>query len=401
MGAVSQARMTTHICIVSERLIPNLIPVLMLRPAQVLLLSSAEMDEQGMSARLQDLLGSCGFSVSVRGGLPSGGLSVIRAYATAMADELQEISRLDEVVLNLTGGNKLMTIAFSQVLGPVVQRMIYTDTAHGLLEELPQSGQGEGVSRPLEGVVDVALYLRAQGMRPRVSRSDDIAWADVVRRRRALTKHLGRHAGALGDLFGAINALASRALDERGESVVEPRQCFRHVPRGRWAEALRQIETAGLVRWDGSTGLEFADLDATRYLNGGWLEEYAWLAARELRPDDVRLGVEGDWEQTRRGRNELNVVIVHKNRLLLIECKTLRLGRDNQSDSDLLYKLDSVGDDVRGLFGEVVLLSAREPSALILDRAGHHRIQVVGPARLADLQRDIRDWMERGLFPGR
>jgi hypothetical protein len=394
-------RMTTQICIVSERLMPNLIPALMLRPERVLLLSSVEMDELGMRARLQDLLSSCGFSVVVRGGLPSGGLSLIRAYATAMVDELQPLSRLGDVVLNLTGGNKLMAIAFSEVLGPVVQRMIYTDTAHGLLEELPRSGQGEGISRALEGVVNVALYLRAQGMRPRVSRSDEAAWVDAVLRRRALTKNLGRQAGSLGDFFGAVNALASQALDEHGDSVVEPRQYFRQAPWGHWAATLRQIEAAGLVRWDGRTGLEFSDTDATRYLNGGWLEEYAWLAARELHPDDLRLGVEGDWEQTRRGRNELDVVVVHSNRLLLIECKTLRMGRDSQSDTDLLYKLDSVGDDVRGLFGEVVLLSAREPSALIEDRAGHHRIQVVGPARLGDLQRDIRDWMERGQFPGR
>jgi hypothetical protein len=96
---------------------------------------------------------------------------------------------------------------------------------------------------------------------------------------------------------------------------------------------------------------------------------------------------------------KLDVVIVHDNRLLLIECETLRLGRDAAQDRDLFYKLDGAGDDVRGLFGEVVLLSARDPSALIKDRAAHHRIQVVGPDRLAALQRDSRDWMLEGRFP--
>ena len=391
--------MTLHICIVSDRLIPNLIPALMLRPEALLLLSSAEMETLGLTGRLRDLLVSCGFDVSVKGGVPSGGLSRIRDYARALMDELRRLAPEDELVLNLTGGNKLMTIAFSQVLGPVVSRMIYTDTAHGLLEELPGPAGTQGASWALEGVVDVPLYLRAQGMRPRVCRSDATEWVDAVRRRKHLTKYLARQARALGGLFGAVNALASQALDSRGESLVEPFQQFREPPRGRWVDVLRRIQDEGLTRWNGSTGLELKDVDAARYLNGGWLEEYAWLLARELSPDDVRLGVEGDWEQTRRGSNELDVVVVHQNRLLLIECKTLRLGRDLGVDSDLLYKLDSVGDDVRGLYGEVVLLSAREPSPLIRDRAAHHRIQVAGPACLPRLQRDIRDWMEHGLFP--
>jgi hypothetical protein len=303
-------------------------------------------------------------------------------------------------VLNLTGGNKLMALAFAQVLGPAVGKTVYTDTAHGLLEELPGPGERNGISRPLDGVLDVPLYLAAQGMRLRESLSDQERWERAIVSRRSLTSHLGKQCSRLGDFVGAVNAMASRALDERGASLAEPVQRFRHPPRGRWAEAVRRIAASGLARWDGGRELEFPDVQAVRYLNGGWLEEYAWLAARELRPDDLRLGAQGDWEGTRKGRNELDVVVVHANRLLLIECKTLRMGRDLAEDRDLLYKLDSVGDDVRGLFGEVVLLSARAPSDLIRDRAAHHRVQVVGPERLGLLQRDVRDWMAHGRFPG-
>jgi hypothetical protein len=53
--------------------------------------------------------------------------------------------------------------AFSRVLGPAVGKVIHTDTAHGLLEELPRAGAQSGLSRPLKGVVDVRLYLAAQG----------------------------------------------------------------------------------------------------------------------------------------------------------------------------------------------------------------------------------------------
>jgi len=39
------------------------------------------------------------------------------------------------------------------------------------------------------------------------------------------------------------------------------------------------------------------------------------------------------------------------NELLFLECKTLRHGREGAKDADLLYKADSLGHDVRGLFG--------------------------------------------------
>lgn len=217
--------------------------------------------------------------------------------------------------------------------------------------------------------------------------------------RRRLTKHLGREALQLGPFFGAVNALAKSALDERGESLVSPWQRFERPPRGAWRLAIQDVEQAGVARFDGLTGLAFLDAEGARYLSGGWLEEYAWHAVQALAPDDVRMGVTGVWAGTARGRNELDVVVVHRNRLLLIECKTLRLGREDQKDSDLLYKLDSVGDDVRGLFGEVVLLSARTPSPLVVDRAGHHRIRVVGPDRLGRLQMDTATWMQTGRFP--
>jgi hypothetical protein len=396
MGGVEMTG--THVCIVSERLIPNLIPALMLGPEQVLLVSSAEMAELGMTARLEGLLSERGFRVVIRQGLPSGRLSRITDYARKLLSEVRQVARDEEIVLNLTGGNKLMTIALSQVFGPVAGRMIYTDTAHGLLEDLPGPSR-QGGSHSLESVVDVPLYLSAQGMRLREPPSDESRFRESILARRSLTKYLGKRAGPLGSFIGQMNRLASRALDDSGEVLVEPLQSFDSRPRGSWLQAVSRIRETGLVRWNGGVGFEFVDREAARYLNGGWLEEYAWLVARGLRPDDLRLGVQGEWEGTRRGRNELDVVIVHRNRLLLIECKTLRLGRDAQSDSGLLYKLDSVGDDVRGLFGEVVLLSARETTPAIQDRASHHRIQVVGPERLVTLQRDIRDWMDRGCFP--
>ena len=48
----------------------------------------------------------------------------------------------------------------------------------------------------------------------------------------------------------------------------------------------------------------------------------------------------------------------------------------------LLNKLDSLSEDVKGLFGETLPLSARQPTRLMRDRAVHLGIRILGPRSL-------------------
>jgi Card1-like, endonuclease domain len=74
-----------------------------------------------------------------------------------------------------------------------------------------------------------------------------------------------------------------------------------------------------------------------------------------------------------------------------MECKTLRHREEN--DNDLTYKVDSLGQDARGLFGETWLLTAREPSDVLRERARQGRITLLGPTELPRLRERVRMWM--------
>jgi len=76
--------------------------------------------------------------------------------------------------------------------------------------------------------------------------------------------------------------------------------------------------------------------------------------------------------------------------LLHIECKTLRYRDEN--DNEIAYKLDSLGHDVRGLFGRTWLLSAREPTEVLIARARRARIRLVPPSELQHLRDLVRAW---------
>ncbi|TQE98136.1 MAG: DUF1887 family protein, partial [Spiribacter salinus] len=310
---------------------------------------------------------------------------------------ISELEPVDELVLNVTGGNKLMALGFLEMLRDSVDRRIYTDTANGRLEEIPVGENRTASPRTLEPVLDVPLSLRAQSFRYRRSTSSDAAWWEEANGRKAVAKGLAQVARDRGDFLGALNAVASRALDADG-NLVDHQQRFDSVPYGDWADKLAWLRDEGILDWDGGTEVDFLDAERTSFVNGGWLEEYVYHRLKDEAVDDVALGVEGTWDGTNGARNELDVVAVHANRLLVVECKTLRHGRDVAADDQHLYKLDSIGDTLRGFFGSLWLVSARPPSAAMRERARQHAITIIGPEELPRLRDFVRDW-KRAVEP--
>lgn len=387
-----------HICIVSDRIVPNLIPVKMDKPQYVMLIASNSMEQRGVLQRFQKILEHDGFLVEVYTELPSAGMDKITEYASNWFLDADEKYPEMQWILNITGGNKLMTLAFYNALAGSMQRIIYTDSRHNHLEIVPQDAEKHSPEQLLP-VLDIPGYLAAQGFVYRNSAGDANDWQERVRQRKQLTKYLGKHSGSIGDFIGAINGMAQDALNRNGTELKEPVQFFDRRPQGRWKKVIEEIAKTELIFWEESALLlEFKDAEAARYLGGGWLEEFAWHQVADCQPDDVRMGVEGTWD-SKGARNELDLLVVHHNRLLMIECKTLKLSRDAKEDDQMLYKLDSLGDDLKGLFGEVLLMTARRPGTTVLGRARQHRIQVVDATGFASFQADIREWMKTGRYP--
>jgi hypothetical protein len=126
----------------------------------------------------------------------------------------------------------------------------------------------------------------------------------------------------------------------------------------------------------GSEYLRFTDLDAAHFARGGWLEEYAYHVVHDAGVHDARLGVTGVWDDAQAMANEFDVLACH----------------GNETDNAIAYKLDSLGEDARGLFGRTWLLSARAPTDTLIARARRARIRLIGPAELQDLRALVRAW---------
>lgn len=368
------------------------------RPDKVYLVCSDAMQSHALDRRLKRLIEREHIEVEIERGVPNAGLNSIQGYAVSLTAEIRRTHPGAEIFLNATGGTKLMSLGFVEVFRGVARNILYTDTSHRRIEIFPDISGAAAPSIEMTNVLDVPTYLEAQGFRYLRARSDDPSWRNRVASRQGTCAYIGKQAVKLQFFIGTINRLAANALEKpensRDEILAAPAQFFSRVPVRDWAGAVREIGRAGLARWnEGDRKIEFSDSESALFLRGGWLEEYAWQIVKQEGLHDVRCGVEVAGEDAEDVCNEFDLLACNGNELLFIECKTLRYRDEN--DNQIAYKIDSLGQQVRGLFGETWLLSAREPTDTLFERARRARIRIIGPADLPGLHSAVKDWMRR------
>ena len=150
---------------------------------------------------------------------------------------------------------------------------------------------------------------------------------------------------------------------------------------------------------------------ASSYLGGGWLEEWCWLAGKELEQGEkgrrlhrTRWGINlkidpWDGSSVQAGDayplNELDAAFVHRNRMLLIECKSGQQVSDPGEGQDILNKLEALGKHVGGRLDTKWLLSARriDSGKQVWQRAQKYGIRIVPPEDLGNLKAEVLTWM--------
>ena len=382
--------MNIQICLVSDQLLANYIPAMMYQPDQVHLVSSAHVLKKGLTARLERMLQDQGMSVFLHDDLPDSDIQLIREFANWLAQSIDLETPNANITLNITGGNKLMALGMWEVFNGAVE-VIYTDTFNQCIEHLHNNQQ-----EPIESVLDVPTYLEAHGVRYIKALSDDDEWHNNVQSRKRITNYIAKHTDSLGRLIGTLNYHVHNAIEEidREQVLTVPKQTMARRPNFLGCGAMDTLEKEGLLTWDGHTEFTFANVESARYLGGVWLEEYAYLCAVEAGVESIACSVKINWEKSRQTTNELDLILVHRNRMLFIECKTLRFGVNEQKDSDMVYKISDLGDEMRGLFGKTWLVSARKPNDVLVARAKSRQLLIVAEKDLTRLKSHITRWME-------
>lgn len=390
---------SVHLLIVTGQTQANLIPVLQLKPDIIALAVSDTMrsNADNFIKLLKNIAGYNDKAIIRYDHVADVGLKTIEEKAMDIAVDLQESYPGCALTYHAAGGTKLMTLGFCEVFRSDGNQILYTDTEHGRIEVVHPKHQPPIA---IKSVLDIDTYLQSLGKQYRNSAGDD--WRRQAGQRKALTKWLAERVEPLDNFWSVINGMVASAMAESAHgapaAIARPQQQFNQPPRGLWLEALAKITELKLCQWDATKPetLYFHDVAGAQYLGGQWLEEYVWHIACDLKPDDVKANVEFTEMAVPRDdiRNELDCVIVHQNRLLMIECKTVNFNKSADKNADILYKLESLGHRAGGLYGTKWLVSARPLDEANEKRAREYAIKIITGTALKDLKKTLTMWME-------
>ena len=360
-----------HVCLVSEQVLPNLLPALdpETRPDEAVLLVSPDMRNRGET--LGNLLRDAGCRARLVDVAPYSFPS-IRQTVAGLMDGMGDC----EAVLNVTGGTKIMALGAYEVFRDRGHSVFYIDTHDGERVELFP----EVVRHPLPELLKVETALKAYGYA--VAEKGEVRVRPEVR---ALTELLVSEAEGLESALSMLNACSGSAEKQLYCEVREPA-----LSNGNFLRLVGVFSEAGFLSFDGRH-LVFPSQDSRFFANGGWLEQHVLGVVDDLRRDGRILdrGCALKVSSSGGSANELDVAFTAHNRLHLVECKTQRFGRNppvgespGGKATEVIYKLDSVNDLIGGTFGRAMLASFCRLPEGEFRRCQEHGINVVQGSQL-------------------
>lgn len=374
-------RPTRHICIATGQNLANLIPCLQLGATEVIILETPVMREA--AGNLKRVLERRGIVVQ-RIPFDDQSPAAITSSAEEVALELGE----KPLVFNATGGHKLMTLALAEKMEIADNlHLLYTETRHDRLHWL----KPWPVMEQMDNVLKLDDILNVQGYREITDRDERVHWQMTAQNRAELTRKMGDDAPRYAKFFGLLNRLADQALNEDGKPF-RPEQELDFTPGGHGVELLEHAAKLKLLYWDRDTKIVFSSAEAAQYFRGGWLEEFVWFKLQGIKPDDYMVRTKA-CSFAQDVENEFDALVVHRNRLLVIECKTVGFGHNDIKDVSYIYKLAQLADKVGGNMSSKLLLSARPVHEEIRQRAKEYHVDILASGEVKGFVNYLRRWM--------
>ena len=290
-----------------------------------------------------------------------------------------------KVIVNATGGTKLMSIAAFRAAAAANVPVFYMNHQDNSITLFPAGDLSRGTVLPsVQTKIEMKHYLAAYGYASEEysDPAEVLGEAETDLIREIITGNR-----AVNIAVAALNDLAVRAEKTNLRTIGlartrnDPR--WRHCPDNlkEFNRLVRNFEDAGyLTERDGE--LEFPDEDARFFVAGGWLEYYVGICLQEkgLNPW-VNLKVK------KQARNEIDAAFFHDNKFYVVECKTSWM-KDPSKVHQIVYKLESLRK-IGGLNTQLILVSYQPLSWDSLQLAEQSGIRVISGQKLAQLKNEL------------
>jgi hypothetical protein len=305
------------------------------------------------------------------------------------------------VVVNITGGTKVMAIAAYVAAENANGRVVYVQS--GKVHELR-----DGSSKPIDCSYKPQQLARIRGMA--INRRHD--QLECRSKYRKLVKNWLKYSQQHDQVFKCFNWFVSQKCDPKtntiplDESQISEIKLTREDKALFWRlfEELEQYKLGSLKSKDNV--FEFANEQALGFARGGWFEMAVEFAMNDLKQKNkaeqlmlVGRNIELCFEDHGDGktRNEIDYLAICRHRWHLVECKVRdfrqQRGRLHPDYRDALYKLASLKKDIGGLQAKAMLLTCWSLSHEDKKRAEVHDIEIRSGANIDSLASILAEWL--------
>lgn len=372
--------MTVHVCLVSAQAAPNLLPALdpELKPREVVLLVSQKM--RAAADALSKVFKELGIRADLIPLEDEHSSRVIEETLLQIASEREG----EEILLNLTGGTKLMALVTQQTVAQEKNwRSFYVDVDTDAIVWLDKT-PGKKLAEQLR----LRHYLESYGF----ELPNSPERPQITHEQRNLMQTLITQIGSLEKPLTQLNWLTQQAEDKKQLKITMDTQ----QADSRSLEALlRHFADANLLQVSGNT-ISYADETARNFVKGGWLELYTYSCVADVTGEaGIRDKAAGLEVISKEGvKNEMDIAMMVRNRLFVIECKTARMDKpEAPKANDTLFKLSEICRRVGGLGAKGMLASYRPVADSERKLARALNIELVCGQDLRNLQDRIRAWI--------
>lgn len=333
-------------CLVSRQAMANVLPVFMLKPKNVLLLSTAE--EKQCANNLEKLFVQKNIKVYRRDNLDA---YDYKAFREVVREELKKHG--NDVILNLTGGTKLMALAARDAFAEFNRKIVYCDTEHKKLITIHPTYHIEDLNAELT----IEDYLRSYGYKiideKNINIDEYFKFFNFIEKNNLMSSFV--------NMYKKVRQKIHMEIPKFTE--------FNHDKRIKITRDLTRDLKGFFIEYGNSIKEKFF-IPHSEFKSGDWLEYYTYYLLSQNKNSQLKLGVKLINENG--VENEIDVMELKDYRLLLYSCKSGK--KDNQFD---LYQIETLRNITSGTFGKGIFVTANKQSAAFLKRAQELSIKVI------------------------
>lgn len=293
----------------------------------------------------------------------------------------------DEILVNLTGGNKLMALAAYQVFSGYGFRCFYqiyqTNQLVWLDDESRESNIGHKIS--LERYLAQYQFRLTDKQLVQQVPDQHQLYSEL------LMDYLKRNFERGCQLVSKLNGMAAQQVDPSKRTAIRQQLGQEDIA---FIEHL--AHETGLFKL-AADGLRFANLADQAIVAGGWLEVLVGQTLKtQVKSRDLSLNVVFEKSTARVGaasKNEMDVMAMIGATLHLVECKTINWDSKNAKTKpeDSIYKLAALSD-IGGLNTRALFVSLYDVNPAVKTRAAENGIELICGRELLGLAAHLKCW---------